>query len=140
MLCIDAFPNFIVLLFMCPYEILSTNICQYFPIKFANNICQYFPIKFARYFPLKFSTIICHYFLDIFHYSIFSYYSIYFYIFLLFLYIYLYSEYFFFFILREFSLFYFLREIPLVHKKAATFSAATFCCFIQWLLFHLVLT
>ena len=121
MLCIDASPNFIVLLFMCLYEIFSNKYCQYFPIIFSNNICHHFfrcfPLIFSIYFPLFYITTTILYILIV---------SIYY-------------EYFFFFILREFSLFYFLREIPLVHKKAATFSAATFCCFIQWLLFHLAL-
>ena len=55
-------PNFIVLLFMCLYEIFSTKICHYFPLKFSTKICHYFPY--------------------IFHYSIFL---LLFYIFLLFL-------------------------------------------------------
>lgn len=88
---------------------------RYLPLKFATKICQ-----IANYFLQIFATIFCHYFLDICHYSIFSYYSI-------FLLIYIYStntyilnilsfyfcapdsEYSFFFILRagQFLLFYY---------------------------------
>ena len=122
MLCIDASPNFIVLLFMCLYEIFATKNCQYFPLIFANNICQYLPI-FSRYFPLIFSTNIFHYFLDIFHYSIFL---LLFYIYLLFLLILL-----LFYSARIFSFLFLARNFSFAHKKAATFSAATLCFFIQ---------
>ena len=93
--CIDASPNFIVLLFMCLYEIFSNKICQ-----FATIFYRYFPIKFARYLPLFFAKYLplffAYYILQIFAYYFF-------YISTTILYIYsyyLYSEYFFFLFLR----------------------------------------